>query len=266
MQDSIKIIKTSICRRYFRENSSNKFFFETNKTEAVNMANMLKKEEITRVLVRAGIDFNPEETLVELRRLFDEVIDKLLTDASDNANESLIDLGGDDEPHNSSQQQQQQQSGSGGTHSNAHGPAAMASTGRRQQQQQTDLDREIAIARKRIELTLLQQQQMQVEKRRFDFSVFDSMTNKFSGDDAYDIKKWFKDLEHAFAMFICTDGDKLMAAKRAVSGTAQTFLRSKQVLTYIDLKQLMIHEFEQSLTAREVYQQLQNRKKNQKNH
>lgn len=62
-------------------------------------------------------------------------------------------------------------------------------------------------------------------------------------------------------MFNSRECDKLMAAKRAVTGTAQTFLRSKQVLTYEDFKRIMLKEFDETLTQREVYTLLQNRKK-----
>lgn len=133
------------------------------------------------------------------------------------------------------------------------------------QQQQTnateaELDRQIAIARKQMELMQLRSAIQQMDLRRFNFNAFDGMVNKFSGDNAYDIKKWFQDMENAFALFDSRDSDKLMAARRAIEGTAATFLRSKQVLSYDEFKQLMLGEFEQKLTAREVYEQLEKRK------
>lgn len=89
----------------------------------------------------------------------------------------------------------------------------------------------------------LQREVRELETRKFSFEAFDSMTSKFSGDDAYDVKKWFDDMERAFLMFTCRESDKLIAANRAVTGTAKTFLRSKRVLTYDDFKAIMLKEF-----------------------
>lgn len=124
------------------------------------------------------------------------------------------------------------------------------------------LDRELERARKRMELLRLQRELLQMEVRRFDFAAFEGMVHKFTGDDVYDVKKWFVDIEEAFAMYNCNERDKLIAVKRVIDGTAKLMLRSKQIPSYARFKRIMIEEFGCTISAREVYRQLQARKLN----
>lgn len=80
--------------------------------------------------------------------------------------------------------------------------------------------------------------------------------HKFTGDDAYDIKKWFDDLENAFVVFGCKNRDKFIAARRLMDGTAKMFIRTIRVSNYDELKKELITEFGHTYTLREVYQQL----------
>lgn len=85
------------------------------------------------------------------------------------------------------------------------------------------------------------------------------MANKFNGDDTYDVKKWFDDLDDAFAVFNCSESDKLVAARSLMEKTAKVWLRSARVSSYSDLKNQMLLEFGHTYTAYEVYHQLKSR-------
>lgn len=127
---------------------------------------------------------------------------------------------------------------------------------------QNDVARQIAEAQQQIQLLNLQRQLEQMQVRRFDFKAFEAMTIKFTGDDTFSVKKWLENLDEAFTMFNCNEGDKLVAAKRVVDGTAKVVLRSIQVKSYNEFKQLMIERFDRELSSLEVYQQLKTRKIN----
>lgn len=86
------------------------------------------------------------------------------------------------------------------------------------------------------------------------------MVQKFTGDDAYDVNKWFRDLERALEMFRCSENEKLMAAMRKIGGTAATFMRSRDVVSYVDFKQKMLQYFGRTYSLQEVYNQLRERK------
>lgn len=257
------------------------------------MSNMLRKADMVKVLTEANVQFDPEATVNQLRPLYDEVIYRLQTNArsaaeteanSEKQNQSIIiDMDNNDDAdvvaseiqrqqqkqmqeqqHQYVMQQQQQQYHMQQiANQNQVNPIVAVNQQPPQMNivDEAELDRQLAIARKQLELMQLREQLKRLDLRRFNFNAFDGMVNKFTGDDAYEIKKWFEDMERAFALFDCSDSDKLMAAHRAIQGTAQTFLRSKQVLSYAELKQLLLTEFDRKWTAREVYDQLKQRKR-----
>lgn len=127
------------------------------------------------------------------------------------------------------------------------------------------VNRDIELTRMRLELVRLQRElqlQRTGEPRGFDFTLFEEATHKFTGDDTYDVKKWFVDLERAFALYNCGEADKLIAVQQTVDGTAKLVLRSKQILTYEQFKRTLIEEFDRGLSVFEVHQQLRTRKLN----
>lgn len=132
------------------------------------------------------------------------------------------------------------------------------------QNEANEIDRQIALLRKRRELIELQREVMQMDDTRygrFDFRAFESMVNPFTGDDTYDIEKWFVDLENAFSVFHCAERDKLVAARSLINGTAKVFLRTISISSYEQLKAELIAEFQHAYSLNEVFQQLQTRKK-----
>lgn len=85
---------------------------------------------------------------------------------------------------------------------------------------------------------------------------------KFSGDDFYTIKNFFRDIEENFDLFpSINDSQKLIFAKRLICGTAKSFLFSQSNLnTYEVFKTELIKEFSDTVTSIEIHRELQNRK------
>lgn len=126
------------------------------------------------------------------------------------------------------------------------------------------LERQIRTARMRRELRELEAEEAAgrnfvaraVEPRRLDFTEFQATVYRFSSDDAYDVMKWFDDLEYAFAVFGCSERDKCVSRRRLLDGTAKMFLRTITSHTYVELINRLVAKFGKSYTMADVFQQL----------
>ncbi|CAK1581582.1 unnamed protein product [Parnassius mnemosyne] len=87
-----------------------------------------------------------------------------------------------------------------------------------------------------------------------------SMTS-FSGDDSYPISTWFEEFEDTALLMSWTEVEKLIYAKRLLSGTAKLFLRSLGgVKDYKKLKQELEDEFGSKLNSAAIHKKLSSRK------
>lgn len=190
------------------------------------MANVLRRVDIVRVLTEAGINFDPEATVVQLRPIYDAFVEGIARENVGDQADEIRDANG---------------------------------RGNVPEDNEDDVDRQIAILRKKRELIQLQQELGQIERRenqRFDFVAFESMVHRFSGDNSYDVHKWFNDVEDAFAVFGCSERDKFVSTRRMLDGSASMLLRTITVNTYEELKAESIEEFGKVFTMQEVFQQL----------
>lgn len=96
--------------------------------------------------------------------------------------------------------------------------------------------------------------------RLTDVSVIETMVTKFSGDDHYDVKKWFSDFEDACVLLQFDDRLRFVACRRMLDGTARVFIRTIVVTSYEELKQALTSEFGRQFTQQEVYALLKKRK------
>lgn len=235
------------------------------------MAHNLRRDQIIKVLTDAGIAFDPDATMVTLRPIYDNLVENLATNQHSQEDNSHNDVQTDnfDQQQQMQQQQQQQQQTQQQPPLLQQQNDDSAQTQQQQpvlQQQRPNEEREIneqiVLLQKRRELLQLQREVESMQNfRRFDFRAFESMVNKFTGDDTYDVDKWFNDLEDAFAAFQCKPNDKLIAARSLIDGTAKVFLRTIRISTYDELKTELTTEFKQIYSAHEVYQQLKLRVK-----
>lgn len=230
------------------------------------MANQLRRIDLINVLRDNNVEFDQEATIVQLRPLYDETIRNLAANNTPLPNDDSDD---DEIQRQNVQQQQQRQQQQGQVHSveqqmpNLHIPPVEHPAERQQpqhmrnQMEQVEIDPQIALLQRRRELLELQREVMQMEGNRygrFDFRAFESMVNAFTGDDTYDVEKWFIDLENAFMAFQCNDRDKLVAARSLIKGTAKVFLRTIRIASYDELKAELITEFKHAFTTNEVFQ------------
>lgn len=123
-----------------------------------------------------------------------------------------------------------------------------------------EIDRQLRILRKQRELTQLKAELGAVEQRHFDFHAFEAMVHHFSGDDSYDILKWFGDIEDTFDMLGGSERDKFVSTRRVLKGTAKSFVDNITSHTYDELKQELVAEFHKTFTMQDVFKQLEARK------
>ncbi|XP_060804305.1 uncharacterized protein LOC132902567 [Amyelois transitella] len=87
-----------------------------------------------------------------------------------------------------------------------------------------------------------------------------SMTT-FSGDDTYPISTWFDEFEDVAQLMDWSETEKLIYAKRLLTGTAKLFLRSLgSVRDYKNLKQQLDEEFGAKLNSAAIHKKLSSRK------
>lgn len=199
------------------------------------MAYKLRKAEIVKALTEAGVNVDDNLTLVQLRPLYNQTFAHLPRDQqpgpailanrdTGEADEEKIEVNtvataaptGMGSSNNTEAQNGQRQQNDTITQRPNANPGEIDGA---------DLDAQIEIMRKKIELQRLMTELNQVQHRRFEYSHFEGMVQKFTGDDAYDVNKWIRDLERALEMFRCSENEKLMAAMRKIGGTAATFMR-----------------------------------------
>lgn len=214
------------------------------------------RQAIIDALNENGVDFDENNTVAELRPIFYQLMERL----QQNGNNRGQNIPNDEnqpmpevqqqqpqQPMNPPQQQQQPQQ------QNQPMPNAQVDEIQR-------LERELQIARIKRELRELQAEDLaENQGKRFDFQAFEAMVHTFSGDDSYDVKKWFSDIEDASAVFGCSDRDKFVSLRRLLTGTAKLFLRTINANNYIDLKVALMEEFGRTFTLNEVFQQLKAR-------
>lgn len=176
------------------------------------MSNVLRRAEIVNALTVAGVQFDPDATVAELRPLFDTLVQNRAQERGDG------DHGADEDEYADPLDQQQQLNVQPGDIGRAERAAQLAA-------EEAEIDRQLAVMRKKQELAELQRALQLNENRRFDFVAFEAMITPFTGDDSYDVQKWFQDLEDAFEVFRCGERDKFIATRRSIQGTARVFVR-----------------------------------------
>ncbi|XP_036339955.1 uncharacterized protein LOC118749262 [Rhagoletis pomonella] len=120
------------------------------------------------------------------------------------------------------------------------------------------LNRQLAIARKRRELQILQQE-LGVNEKRLDLAILDAMVVKFDGSELQDVRKWTGDLENVFEAYNYAERDKLVAARHLMTGQAKRFASIITVRSYGELKAALLQEFERAFSRQDVFAQLKAR-------
>lgn len=233
------------------------------------MAFNLTRTEVVKFLRDAGIEFEEDATMTTLRPIYDQAV----YDQNTQPNTSNTTATATTSTETSAAEatvttaEETAASSAAATITTAANTAPLSSAtvgnllqmNRSTTEEQAEIERQIALLHRKRELLQLQRELQDMETRRF--RTFESMVNKFTGDDTYDIDKWFDDLEDALTVFKCSNADKLASARALVDGTAKVFLRTIRATSYEDLKMKMKKEFQHTYSAQEVCQQMRNRVK-----
>ena len=75
---------------------------------------------------------------------------------------------------------------------------------------------------------------------RIDLAELDAAIPQFSGDDHYDIIKWFAQFENYTDIYKYTDKEKCVGIRRRLKGTARRYVNNLGLLEYSNLKANLI--------------------------
>lgn len=216
------------------------------------------KEQMKDVLSSAGIDVPVSATIGQIRGLYQELVKKNRVGARNTDDDSENSEPDVNETAGTSEQNVEPTDGNEQT----------MAAGNSKDDELMEVNKQLEILKKKKELMALQNEinamagpsVQPMTNKITDVSVIESMVNKFSADDNYDVHKWIMDLEDACLMLQFDERLRLVACRRMLDGTARVFLRTISVSTYEELKKALIDEFGRQYTQQEVYFQLRNRK------
>ncbi|XP_037809209.1 uncharacterized protein LOC119601985 [Lucilia sericata] len=117
----------------------------------------------------------------------------------------------------------------------------------------------------RLEILKLQQQIRALETNaqpaayvhRIDLMELDSAVPPFSGDDHYDVMKWFTQFEDYASNY--TMKEKCVGVRRRLEGTAKKYANNLGLVDYDELKVKLINMFRRTVSRQEIYRQLRTR-------
>lgn len=96
---------------------------------------------------------------------------------------------------------------------------------------------------------------------RIEFEDIENAVNKFTGDNAYGVRKWLTDFEEVVDAYETDARFRYMAARRLLDGTAKIFLRTKNLPDWPTLRAAPIKRFDRPMSGMEVREQLSRRTK-----
>ncbi|XP_065356322.1 uncharacterized protein LOC135950716 [Calliphora vicina] len=127
------------------------------------------------------------------------------------------------------------------------------------------LEEELNNLKMKMEILQLQRQINLLEAssnrstQRMDMAELDAAVPPFSGDDHYDVEKWFVQYEDYVDSCGYTDKDKCVGVRRRLEGSAQRYANNLGVLKYRDLKTKIVKLFKRTVSRQDVYRQLRSR-------
>ena len=87
------------------------------------------------------------------------------------------------------------------------------------------------------------------------FRDFEDTIRSFSGDNKYPVEKWLSDFEDNSTLFGRTEIQKLLFAKKSLSGLAKLFVQGERDLTsWRKFKSCLLGEFSKKITSAELHQ------------
>lgn len=100
-----------------------------------------------------------------------------------------------------------------------------------------------------------------VPKFTMTFRDVEDSLKTFSGDKSYSIESWLSDFEDLALLMEWTDLQKLIFAKKSLTGLAKLFIQGlRGVKTWSQLRRALIDEFATRVNSADLHRQLSNRK------
>lgn len=120
-----------------------------------------------------------------------------------------------------------------------------------------------AIQGLRSEMPALNESEPHVHRSgsRIEFKDVENAVNKFTGDNAYSIRKWINDFEEVVDAYNVDARFRYTAARRLLDGTAKIFLRTKKLPDWVSLRAALLKRFDRPLSGMDVRDQLAKRSK-----
>nr|XP_012136355.1 PREDICTED: uncharacterized protein LOC105661967 [Megachile rotundata] len=111
-----------------------------------------------------------------------------------------------------------------------------------------------------IEVTPARQQERDVNFA-FGFKDMENTLRTFDGSNAYPVEKWIEDFEEAAEIFQWTELQRLIFAKRSLSGLAKLFIQSERAInSWCKLKNALKKEFVSKANSAQIHKMLSKRK------
>ena len=127
--------------------------------------------------------------------------------------------------------------------------------------QTNDLDEELVRLEKKKRILQLRKDIAELEcasettnpKHRIEFTDIQHAIVPFTGDTAYNIKKWIADFERIMDSASADMRTRLLFARRLMSGSATLLLITVKADTWIELKKQLVDEFDRKVDRQDVY-------------
>lgn len=115
-----------------------------------------------------------------------------------------------------------------------------------------------------IEQIVQQPQQIVLQPQHFALSYKDveNTVRAFNGADVYPVERWINDFEDAAVLFGWSEIQKLVFAKRTLTGLAKLFIQSERGLnTWLELREALREEFATRINSAQLHEMLISRRK-----
>jgi len=93
------------------------------------------------------------------------------------------------------------------------------------------------------------------------FRDVEDSIRRYNGDDKYPVERWIMDIEEAVELFNWTEMQKLIFAKKSLTGLAKLFIQGERgVTSWEKLKEALKDEFSQKMNSAELHKLLSKRR------
>lgn len=119
-------------------------------------------------------------------------------------------------------------------------------------------DRHADLARRELELD---HRERQLVNNSFNYEDIKNVVGEFGGDGLVDVKRWIKEFEEFSEIAGWRELQNFVWAKRLVQGTARSVLQSAAATSWMEIKEILLNEFNESFSSAKIHLMLRERSK-----